>query len=136
MLASVNSIRGRIDQLRLSHTGYSRQLARLERSAERRARLENDTRLLDEEIATLERLANLQRSEPDAERVEAFVRERLLTLRAELAADPSLARFSEEERDQASGEVRGLLWALGEDALTVTMQQVFGVRDPDEVGRT
>ena len=64
------------------------------------------------------------------EKVEAAVRERLQAVRARISADPALARLTEEERDLASGEIKGLLWALGEDPLTQKMRQLMPTSDP------
>src|SRR5205807_10568472 len=85
MIASQLEIRSHIEQLRLGQTGYTRQLAKLEISPERRERLEIDVRLAEEEIATLEKIAQLGRVEPDRAKVEAAMRERLLALRTRLA---------------------------------------------------
>jgi hypothetical protein len=135
VLASRNDVRNRIEQLKLSHSGYGRQLTTLDLSVERRERLELDVRLLAEEISTLEKLAHLGRLEPDPSKVEASVRERLDALRQRLATDPSLSGFSAEERDQASGEVRALLWALGEDALTRKMRAITAGDRSDDPAR-
>jgi hypothetical protein len=118
MIAEQTEIRGRIDELKLSYDGYNRQLARLDITTERRERLEAETALLQEEIATLEKLAQLGRVEPDRGKVEALARDRIEVLRARMAEDPALVDFSGDERDQSSGEARALSWALGEDPLT------------------
>lgn len=118
MLVSQSDIRNRIEELKLSYGGYTRQLNRLDITDERCERLEIETGFLQEEIATLEKLAQLVRIEPDRSKVEASVRERLDAIRHRVSEDPSLAEFTQEERDQSSGESLALLWALGEDRLT------------------
>src|SRR3954469_23097703 len=90
MITNQAAIRSRIEQQKLSATGYSRQLTLLTISPERRERLETDVRLLQEEIATLEKVAQLERVEPDMERVEVAVRERLQAVRDRMSADPAL----------------------------------------------
>src|SRR4051812_22872400 len=136
LIAGQPDIRARIEQLKLSDNGYRRQLALLNVSPERRERLEIDVRLLQEEIAALEKLAQLRRIEPDPQKVEDAVRERLDSLRTRMSADPALAHLTEEERELTSGEVKGLLWALGEDPLTAKMRQLMPPRDPSDTGRT
>jgi HEAT repeat protein len=118
MILSHTEIRSRIDELKLSYDGYTRQLGRLDITVERRGRLEAETALLREEIATLEKLVQLGRVEPDREVVESLARERLAALRVRMNDDPDLAELEDEERDQSSGEARALVWALGEDPLT------------------
>ncbi len=122
MLVSQSYIRNHIEELKLSYGGYTRQLGRLDITSERRERLESENTLLQEEIATLEKLAQLVRVEPDRDKVEVAVRERLAEVRLRMSEDPSLAEFAQEERDQASGETRALTWALGEDRLTQNAQ--------------
>src|SRR5439155_9159609 len=64
--------------------------------------------------------------------------ERVGELRDRIAADPALGGLPDEERDQASGEIRALLWALGEDRLTQQMRMIFGERgerDPTQTDR-
>ena len=129
MIASQADIRSRIEQVKLSDSGYRRQLALLDVSSERRERLETDVRLAQEEIATLETLAQLGRVEPDRSKVEAAARERLDTVRARMSSDPALSQLTPEEQDMTSGEVRALLWALGEDKLTENMRILMAGRD-------
>jgi hypothetical protein len=131
MIVSHAEVRNRIDQIRLSYEGYTRQLNHLELSPERKERLENDVRLLKEELATLETLSQFGRIEPDRDKIEASIRDRLAHLRDRLAADPSLAPFTPEERDQSSGEIRALQWALGEDTLTIYTNELMKGHDPD-----
>jgi predicted HTH domain antitoxin len=132
-----DEVRARIDQLRLSYHGYKRQLERLDLAPERRARLETDINLLEEEISTLEKIAQLGRIEPDRAKIEALVRERLHEVRAALAADPALYGLSAEQRDYTSGEVSALLWVLREDRLSMSMQQfAHSRRQPEHTERT
>ena len=136
MLAATAAIRNRIEELKLSHNGYARQLARGDITGERRERLHTETALLGEEIATLEKLAQLLRLEPDPAKVEAQVRERMETVRGRLAADASLAAYPEEERDNASGEMRAFLWSLGEDTLTKNVRFLTAGREKHDPART
>jgi predicted HTH domain antitoxin len=130
VIASLAQIRNKIDDTRLSYEGYKRQLAHLTLSPERRDRLETEIRLMEEEIATLEKIAQLSRVEPDRDRVEAIVRERLAVVRQRLAADPDLASLSDDERDYASGEVKALLALLGEDTLSRITDELSRRREP------
>ena len=136
MIADQHRIRSRLEELKLSRDGYRRQLSGLTLSPERRERLEVEVRLLDEEFATLEKIAHLGRVEPDRERVEVAVRERLEAVRARMSAEPAYARFSEEERDTASGEIKALLWVLGQDLLSRQMQTLLEGRDQSDPTRT
>jgi hypothetical protein len=115
MLASQAEVRSRIEELKQSFAGYGRQLSRLDLTPERRERLELDRAVLEEEIATLEKIAHLGRLEPDRGRVEAAARERLEERRRQLGSDPELAHLTSSERESISGETRALVWALGED---------------------
>src|SRR5207248_3302797 len=99
LIASQAEIRGRIEQVKLSDTGYRRQLALLNVSPERRERLETDVRLAQEEIATLETLAQLGRVEPDRGKVEVATRERLDAVRARMSSDPALSQLTPAELD-------------------------------------
>jgi hypothetical protein len=131
MIVSHAEVRSRIDQLKLSYDGYKRQLDHLELSPERLERLETDVRLLEQELATLETLAQFGRIEPDREKIEASVRERLAHVRERLAADPDLQDYSPEERDRSSGEIRALMWALGEDTLSLYTKELMKSHDAD-----
>jgi predicted HTH domain antitoxin len=138
MTASHAQIRSRIDQLRLSHRGYQRQLDRLDLSEERRERLEIEVRLLGEEMDTLEKIAQVARVEPDADRVATIMRDRLTALRERMAADPDMAELTPEERDYTSGEVKALLWALGEDRLSLNLgilMEGYSLSDPTRADR-
>lgn len=131
MLVSQNEVRSRIEQVKLGYEGYRRQLSRLSLDGERKERIETDVRLMQEELNTLETLAQFGRIEPDRDKIEAEVRSRLAALRARMAADPHLAQYSQEERDSSSGEIRALQWALGEDILTIYTQELMKGHDPD-----
>jgi predicted HTH domain antitoxin len=138
MTASHAEIRSKIDQLRLSYKGYQRQLDRLDLSEERRERLEIEVRLLGEEIATLEKIAQVARVEPDADKVATIVRDRLDAVRDRIADDPDLAELMPEERDYTSGEVKALLWALGEDRLSLNLgilMEGYSLSDPTRADR-
>jgi hypothetical protein len=131
MIVSQAEVRSRIEQVKLSYEGYKRQLDHLDLSLERRERLETDVRLLQQELATLETLAQFGRVEQDRDKIEASVRERLIHLRERMAAAPDLVLFSPEERDHSSGEIRALQWSLGEDALTLYTNELMKGHDPD-----
>jgi hypothetical protein len=118
MIVSQGDVRNRIEQLKLSYDGYSRQLSRPGISVERRERLESSVNLLQEEMATLETLAQFGRVEPDRSKVEAEVRSRLAVLKERLANDPILGALEPEDRELASGALKALQWAIGEDRLT------------------
>src|SRR5207248_2373450 len=106
MIASQSDIRNRIDQLKLSYDGYSRQIARPGISDERRERLETSVRLLEQEIATLEKLAQFGRLEPDRDKIVGSAQDRLALLRERMSGDPALDGYSQEERERTSGEVQ------------------------------
>src|SRR3954451_3375533 len=112
MIVEQTQVRNRIDELKLSFSGYNRQLARQDITGERRERLESETQLLGEEIATLETPGQLGRVEADRTRFEAEVRSRVAHVRERIATDPDYSNVPEELRDQASGELRALVWAL------------------------
>jgi hypothetical protein len=120
MIVSQTAVKARLDQQKLSYQGYKRQLERLDLSPERKARLQNEVRLLEEEISTLEKLAQLLRLEPDQARVEGSIRERLDMLRD----NSGLASPTQDDQGLVSGEVRGLRWALGEDMLSVAIDEL------------
>jgi HEAT repeat protein len=131
MIVSQNEIRSRIEQLRLNYDGYRRQLARLEPSGERRERLERDVQLLGDEIATLEKIAQVGRVEPDRARIEEIVRERLAVLHERFSTDPTTAHLTAQEQELTSGEARALLWTLREDTLTRYSDELAKGRTPD-----
>jgi len=131
MIANQAEVLSRIDQLKLDHDGYRKQLDHLELSPERLERLHADIRLLEQELSTLETLSQFGRVEPDRDKIEASARERLANVRERLAADPDLQDYSPEERDQASGEIHALLWALGEDTLSLYTRELAKGRDAD-----
>jgi len=138
MLASQPEIKNKIDQLRLGYDGYSRQLTRPNLDSQRRERLEIDVHMLGEEIATLEKLLQLGRAVDDRARIEEIARERLAEVRRALADDDTLSSLSEGDRDYVSGEIRALVWALGEDPLTLGMAEMMrgrGQADPTRTDR-
>jgi hypothetical protein len=123
MIADNAEIRSHIDELKLSCEGYKRQLSRPELSKERQERLKASVQMLEQEISTLETLVQFGRVEADRGKIEAEVRERLGIVKERLASDPALDGYSVEEREQTSGEVRALEWALGEDRLVRDTQE-------------
>ena len=131
MLVSQNEIRSRIEQVKLGYEGYRRQLSRLNLEGERKERIETDVRLMQEELNTLETLAQFGRIEPDRDKIEAEVSSRLAILRDRMATDPDLALYTQEERDSSSGEICALQWSLGEDILTFYTQELMKGHDPD-----
>ncbi|MEO8286345.1 MAG: HEAT repeat domain-containing protein [Chloroflexota bacterium] len=131
MLVSQGEIRNHIEQIKLSYEGYRRQLDRLGLSDERRERLETDVRLLQEELAMLEKLAQFGRVEPNRLKIEQAVRERLEHLRTTMRNEPTQKGRNAAERDMASSEIRVLQWALGEDTLTLYSQELQKGHDPD-----
>src|SRR5258708_3121687 len=102
MIVSQAEVRSRIDQLKLSFEGYKRQLGHLDLSTDRKERLQNEVGLLQEEIATLETLAQFGRVELDRDKIEVEVRSRLAQVRQRLSSDPALRDYTPEERDMAS----------------------------------
>ncbi len=138
MAASQSEIKARIDELRLSLNGYNRQLGRPDLSAERAERLETEVGSLSAEIATLEKLAQLVRLEPDGEKVTAAVTERLAVVTSRLAAEPAFAHLEPGDVGAVSGEAKALLWALGRDKLTLALREVPALAsraDPDRTAR-
>lgn len=123
MIADNVEIRHRIDQLKLSYEGYTRQLSRPNLSDERQERLKASVRMLEQEGGTLEKLAQFGRVEADRDKIEAEVKARLGIVRERLASDPSLDGYSQEEREQTSGELKALQWALGQDKLVQDTQE-------------
>lgn len=136
MIASQAEIKSRIEELRLSHSGYTRQLGRPGLSRDRQERLEIDVELLQEEIATLDKILGLHRVEPDPAEVQAAVQSRLDVLAARYAQDPALAHLEPDELGSASGEAKALLWALGRDRLTIAMHEIIKSHGPRDLGRT
>ncbi len=136
MIVSHSEIRSKIDQIKVGYEGYKRQLKRPDLTLERKARLEAEIKLTADEIATLEKIAQLGRVEQDRTKIEEIVRERLEAMRTKLAADPFLAALSSQERDLVSGEVRALVWALREDTLTLFTQELLRENERHDPGRT
>ena len=127
MLASQGEVRKRIDELRLSVDGYKRQLRTQAISTERRERLEAEVGLMEQEIATLEKIAQLGRVEEDRDKIETIVRERLKVLNERMAGDSALANLQSEQYEYTSGELKALLWVVGEDLLTQSLRQVVKI---------
>jgi hypothetical protein len=123
MIVDNAEIRNRVEQLRLSYEGYKRQLSREGVTWERQERLRVSVRMLEEEIGTLEKLVQFGRVEADREKIEAEVRSRLSVVKERLASDAALDGYSQEEREQTSGDVKALEWALGEDRLVRDTQE-------------
>lgn len=136
MIVSQNEVRSKIDQIKVGYEGNKKQLNRPDLTIERKGRLEAEIKLTADEIATLEKIAQLGRAEPDRAKIEEIVRERLEAMRTTLAADPFLAALSSQERDLVSGEVRALMWALREDTLTLFTQELLRENEHHDPGRT
>jgi hypothetical protein len=132
MLASSGEVRNHIEEVRLSSDGYKRQLRAPGISPDRRGRLEGEVALMEEEIATLEKIAQLGRVEEDRAKIEAMVLDRLTTLKERMASDSATAHLRPEEYAYVSGEVKALLWALGEDRLLQSMRQASASRDASQ----
>lgn len=138
MIASRQDIKTRIEELKLSHTGYTRQLGRPGLSEERRERLLTDVAFLQAELGALDKVLQLCQVEPDAGEVQRLVEERLAVLAQRFAGDPRFAELEADDLGLASGEARALLWAVGRDKLTLAMQDIMqhaGPRDPSRIAR-
>ena len=94
--------------------------------------------MLEQEIGTLETLVQFGRVEADRGKIEAEVRERLDVVKQRLASDPALDGYTEEEREQTSGELKALEWALGQDRLVRDTQEWVRATefDPTRAERT
>ncbi|MEA2573423.1 MAG: hypothetical protein QOH93_721 [Chloroflexia bacterium] len=138
MIVEQAAIKSRLDELRLSYEGFSKQLTRPGLSPERAERLHSELEMLREEIATLEKVQQLGRVEPDRARVEAAIEERLGVLQTRLAAEPGELDLDPEALGAVSGEARALLWTLGRDRLTLAMHEMsqnVPARDPGRTDR-
>ena len=138
MIVEQVAVKSKLDELRLSYEGFTRQLARPGLSTERTERVQGELEMLREEIATLEKIHQLGRVEPDRARIEAIVSERLEAVREKLVADTRFAGLGPEELGAVSGEARALVWALGRDQLTLAMQEMARSgqgRDPRRTDR-
>jgi hypothetical protein len=138
MIVSQIEVRSRIESLKMSESGYKRQLERLDLSPERREMLQDRIAISQSEVATLEKVAQLIRSEPDSEKVEAAVRDRLAVVRRRVDDAGHSADLPPEDRVRSAGEIRGLLWVLGEDELTLSMQRIMedtNRKDPTRTDR-
>ena len=136
MIVEQAAIKSRLDELRLSYDGFTKQLTRPGLSAERAERLQSELELLREEIATLEKLLQLGRVEPDRARVEAAVQERLAVVQERLAEEMRSVGLEPEAVGAISGEAKALLWALGRDRLSIAMQEMSQNVPGRDPGRT
>lgn len=136
MIVEQAAIKSRLDELRLSYEGFTKQLNRHGISSERADRLQDDIEMLREEIATLEKVQQLGRVEPDRARIEAIIEDRLEAVRAKLSADPRFSGLQVEEWGAVSGEAKALLWALGRDRLTLAMQEMSRHTTGRDLSRT
>ena len=132
MLVSQGEVRNRIEEINLSSEGYKRQLRAPGISGERQERLQADVNLMVEELATLEKIAQLGRVEEDRAKIEAIVRDRLGELQLRMAQSNATAGLRPEEYAYASGEVKALMWALGEDRLLQSMKQASSSREASQ----
>lgn len=138
MIVEQAAIKSRLDELRLSYEGFTKQLARPGLSAERSERVTAELEMLREEIATLEKIHHLGRVEADRARIEAIVEERLEIVQAKLTEDMRFTGIEPESLGAVSGEARALLWTLGRDRLTLAIQDMsrsMPVRDPGRTDR-
>ncbi|HEX8600239.1 MAG TPA: HEAT repeat domain-containing protein [Chloroflexia bacterium] len=136
MIVEQAAIKSRLDELRLSYDGFTKQLTRPGLSSERAERLQSELEMLREEIATLEKLQQLGRLEPDRARVEAAVQERLEVVQDRLAEEMRSVGLEPEAVGAISGEAKALLWALGRDRLSMAMQEMSQNMPGPDPGRT
>ena len=136
MIVDQAAIKSKLDELRFSYEGFTKQLTRPGISAERAERVSAELESLAEELATLEKIHQLGRVEADRARIEAIVRERLDVVQTKLAADERFAGIEPESLGAVSGEVRALLWTLGRDRLTLAMQEMSRGTQGRDPGRT
>ncbi len=132
MLVSQAEVRNRIEEIHLSSDGYKRQLRTPGISMDRQERLDAEVGLMEEELATLEKIAQLGRVEEERAKIEAIVRERLVELQERMAQSSATANLRPEEYAYASGEVKALMWALGEDRLIQSMAQASSNREASQ----
>jgi hypothetical protein len=136
MIVEQSAIKSRLDELRMSYEGFTRQLGRAGLSSERAERLQGELEMLRDEIDTLAKIHQLGRVEPDRSRIGTIVQERLDAVISQLWEDPHLSTFEPEELGAASGEVRALLWTLGRDRLTLAMQEMSQSTPRQDPART
>jgi hypothetical protein len=136
MIVEQAAIKSRLDELRLSYEGFTKQLSRPGLSAERSERLQAELGLLREEIATLEKIHQVGRVEADRARIEAIVQERLAAVQADLGEDERFSGIQPDALGAVSGEARALLWALGRDQLTLAIQEMAQREQARDPGRT
>lgn len=125
MIVEQAAIKSRLDELRLSYDGFTKQLTRPDLSTERAERLHSDIDMLREEIATLEKLQQLGRVEPDRAKIEESVLARLEVVKERLGKEMRALGLEVEASGAISGEAKALLWALGRDRLTLAMQDML-----------
>jgi HEAT repeat protein len=138
MIVDQATIKSKLEEVRLSFEGFTKQLTRPDLSPERAERLQADLAMLRDEIATLEKLHQLGRLEPDRATVENAVEERLAVVRQRLEEETSSLNLEPQDLAAMSGEAKALLWALGRDNLTLAMQEMsqnVPVRDPERTER-
>ena len=138
MIVDQAAIKSKLDELRMSYDGFTKQLTRPGLSAERAERLQVDLAMLRDEIATLEKLHQLGRLEPDRARVAAAVEERLEVVRERLGDEFPSIGLEPEAVGAISGEAKALLWALGRDGLSMAMHEMslnVPGRDPGRTDR-
>ena len=128
MLVSQGDVRSRIEEINLGNEGYKRQLRSPAISTERRERLETEVALMEEELATLEKIAQLGRVEEDRDKIEVIVKERLGLLQDKMKRESATSGLRPEEYGYASGEVEALMWALGQDQLLKSMSEASNSR--------
>ena len=136
MIVDQAAIKSKLDELRFSYEGFTKQLTRSGISAERAERVRAELESLAEELATLEKIHQLGRVEADRARIEAIVRERLDVVQTKLAAEERFAGIEPESLGAVSGEARALLWSLGRDRLTLAMQEMSHSTQGRDPGRT
>jgi hypothetical protein len=136
MIVEQAAIKSRLDELRLSYAGFTKQLSRPGISAERAERVRSELESLAEEIATLEKIPQVGRVEANRARVGAIVQERLEVVQAKLSADVRFAGMESGALGAVSGEARALLWTLGQDRLTLAMQEMADSTQGRDPGRT
>ncbi|HEX8229920.1 MAG TPA: HEAT repeat domain-containing protein [Chloroflexia bacterium] len=138
MIVEQAVIKSKLDELRLSYDGFTKQLTRPGLSPERADRLQVDLEMLRDEIATLEKLHQLGRVEPDRARVAAAVEERLEVVRERLGEEFPGIGLEPNGVGAVSGEAKALLWSLGRDRLSMAMQEMslnVPARDPGRTDR-
>ncbi len=132
MLVSQGEVQKRIEEVGLGNSGYKRQLRAPGISRERHERLQAEVALMEEELSTLEKIAQLGRVEEDRTKIETLVRDRLRIISERMSQESPTTGLQPEEYAYASGEVKALAWALGEDLLLQKMQQASSNRSASQ----